>query len=286
MTTFAAAATISAGCGGAILWNLNPPLRSMLGIAHSLRGVQSVTHTPVAPPRPVRPDRWMYVSASFGGSHCTTSSTPEMSSPRAATSVATSVWNLLARNPARTTSRCDWFTSPCSALAPFLSSFCSASESSPQSRLVSQKTITLPSPGTFARIRSHTSSVRSDHWHGISMCVTESLALRFSSPTRSTVACPADRNRRAMSATHFGRVAENSSVCRLVLSFAAFKMVSMSSTKPMFNISSASSKTRNRRLAKESVLRSRWSFMRPGVPTTMSHPARSARSCSPYGAPP
>ena len=160
---FAAAATISAGCGGAILINLNPPLRSMLGIAHSLRGVHRTTHTPVAPPLPVRPDRWMYVSASFGGSHCTTNSTPLMSSPRAATSVATRVWNLFALKSASTTSRCAWFTSPCNALAPFFISFCNASLNSPQSRFVSQNTITRPSPGTFALIKSHTSSVRSLH---------------------------------------------------------------------------------------------------------------------------
>mmetsp|Transcript_33016 Transcript_33016/g.81239 ORF Transcript_33016/g.81239 Transcript_33016/m.81239 type:complete len:289 (+) Transcript_33016:215-1081(+) len=187
MTILAAAATISAGCGGEMRMNLKPPLRSMLGTAHSERGVHSVTLMPVAPARPVRPLRWMYVSASLGGSHCTTISTPVMSRPRAATSVATSVWNLLARNPASTTSRWAWLMSPCSALAPFSSSFCSASCSSLQSRLVSQNTMTRPPPGTLQRMRSTTSSVRSVHWQCISMCVTRLFAPGFVSPTRSTV---------------------------------------------------------------------------------------------------
>ncbi len=49
----------------------------------------------------------MYVSGSLGGSTCSTSSTPLMSSPRAATSVATSTLNLPARKPASVLSR--WF---------------------------------------------------------------------------------------------------------------------------------------------------------------------------------
>ena len=51
------------------------------------------------------PDRWMYVSGSLGGSTCSTSSTPLISRPRAATSVATSTLNLPPRKPASVLSR-------------------------------------------------------------------------------------------------------------------------------------------------------------------------------------
>ena len=56
-TIFAAAFAISAGCGGPIRTNRKPPFRSIFGIAHSFLGVSSVTQIPVAPARPVRPER-------------------------------------------------------------------------------------------------------------------------------------------------------------------------------------------------------------------------------------
>jgi hypothetical protein len=63
------------------------------------RGVKSVMHMPLRPARPVRPERCTYVSTSArplrlsGGLLLITRSTI-MSSPRAATSVATSTRNL------------------------------------------------------------------------------------------------------------------------------------------------------------------------------------------------
>ena len=113
------------------------------------------------------------------------------------------------------------------------------------------------------------------------MCVTESEAFFVSLPTRSTVVYPGCRNRFEISATHFGSVALNSRVCNRALPLAASRINSMSSTNPMFSISSASSNTRNRKFVKLRVLRSKWSFIRPGVPMTISVPARNARSCSP-----
>ena len=97
-----------------------------------------------------------------------------------------------------------------------------------------------------------------------------------SSPTKSMVVYPGTRNLLEMSATHFGSVAEKSTVWRLALSLAWFRMVSISSTNPMLSISSASSSTLNLSFSKESVLRSRWSLTRPGVPMTMSQPCLSA----------
>ena len=67
-----------------------------------------------------------------------------------------------------------------------------------------------------------------------------------------------------------GIVAENNNVWRW--SGTAFKIDSMSSKNPMFNISSASSKTKVLTFDKLIVPRLMWSIKRPGVPTTMWAP--------------
>ena len=76
-----------------------------------------------------------------------------------------------------------------------------------------------------------------------------------------------------------GIVAENSATC--LLSGVSARIVSTSSAKPIFSISSASSRTRKRSSLRSSVPFSRWSMMRPGVPTTTCTPRRSADSCTP-----
>ena len=63
------------------------------------------------------------------------------------------------------------------------------------------------------------------------------------------------------------RAAQNEQAARQ--SGVSAKIVSTSSAKPIFSISSASSRTRKRNSDRSSVRFSRWSMMRPGVPTTM-----------------
>ena len=92
-----------------------------------------------------------------------TSSTPEISKPLAATSVATKTWNLLSRKPCKTTSLLFCAMSPCKALAPFSKLDCRASHSSVQSLFVSQNKIHLPPVGAFARIKSGINDTRSCH---------------------------------------------------------------------------------------------------------------------------
>ena len=76
-----------------------------------------------------------------------------------------------------------------------------------------------------------------------------------------------------------GMVAENSATC--LLSGVSARIVSTSSAKPIFSISSASSSTRKRSSDRSRVPFSRWSMIRPGVPTTTWTPRRSAESWTP-----
>ena len=68
---------------------------------------------------------------------------------------------------------------------------------------------------------------------------------------------------------------ENSATC--LSSGVSARIVSTSSAKPMLSISSASSSTRKRSSVRSRVPLSRWSMIRPGVPTTTWTPRRSAR---------
>ena len=81
-----------------------------------------------------------------------------------------------------------------------------------------------------------------------------------------------------------GMVAEKRAVWRVkgVLE----RMVSISSTKPILSISSASSSTRVWTWLRLSTLRSIRSIKRPGVPTMMSTPRCSRSICGPYACPP
>ncbi len=69
-----------------------------------------------------------------------------------------------------------------------------------------------------------------------------------------------------------GIVAEKSATC--LSSGVSARIVSTSSAKPILSISSASSSTRKRSWRRSRVPFSRWSMMRPGVPTTMCTPRR------------
>ncbi len=81
---------------------------------------------------------------------------------------------------------------------------------------------------------------------------------------------------RARFITSSGIVAEKSSVWRAAGS--SDRMRVMSGQKPMSIIRSASSSTRTTRPEKSVMADRMWSINRPGVATTMSTPARSARS--------
>ncbi len=81
-----------------------------------------------------------------------------------------------------------------------------------------------------------------------------------------------------------GIVAENSSVWRSAGRF--FMISSMSSTKPMSSISSASSITRNLIVSSLIVARRIWSSNLPGVPITIWTPLRKALICRSIGWPP
>ena len=81
-----------------------------------------------------------------------------------------------------------------------------------------------------------------------------------------------------------GMVAENSATC--LSSGVSARIVSTSSAKPILSISSASSRTRKRSSDRSRVPFSRWSMIRPGVPTTTWTPRRSAESWTPYPWPP
>nr|BFF16961.1 hypothetical protein GCM10025730_04820 [Promicromonospora thailandica] len=72
-----------------------------------------------------------------------------------------------------------------------------------------------------------------------------------------------------------GMVAEKRATWRLAGAWP--KISSTSSAKPMRSISSASSRTRKRMSSRLRAPRSRWSLMRPGVPTTTWTPSRRAR---------
>jgi len=73
-----------------------------------------------------------------------------------------------------------------------------------------------------------------------------------------------------------GIVAEKSMVWRV--EGVAVRIASMSSAKPIANISSASSRITAETLPRRSVSRRMWSRARPGVATTTSTPRFSPRS--------
>ncbi|OIQ66117.1 hypothetical protein GALL_523180 [mine drainage metagenome] len=88
----------------------------------------------------------------------------------------------------------------------------------------------------------------------------------------------------ASSAISLGIVAEKNSVCRLIGSLAT--ILRMSLMKPMSNMRSASSRTRNSTCPSFSPLLCTRSSRRPGVATMTSMPCMTARTWRPIGTPP
>ncbi len=200
------------------------------------------------------------------------------SRPRAATSVATSTSTFPALKRSMAFSRAAWFRSPWSGVAG-IPRASSRSDSSAAAFLVRAKTST-PSQSSASRIRTRASSLESprtcqNRWFTASTVVVRA-SIRTSAGSLS--------ERPATRAIAGGMVAENSAVCRS--SGAASRIAVTSSRKPMRSISSASSRTTARIPERSRVPRRRWSWTRPGVPTTTCTPRRSSRSCWSMPVPP
>mmetsp|Transcript_15210 Transcript_15210/g.45023 ORF Transcript_15210/g.45023 Transcript_15210/m.45023 type:complete len:206 (+) Transcript_15210:766-1383(+) len=204
---------------------------------------------------------------------------PEMSMPRAATSVATRTrkWPFL--KLLRVTSRWRWERSPWRTPAWRAPLKALAAKSS-ASRLVVVKTMAfrLRSSPSSTVITSSRSDARTSELPGtcMALCVTVVAVRCWSLPTTSkfnglVMYC------RLMSRIQGGVVAENNKVWAFSMG-TKLRTRSMSLAKPMSSISSASSKTTWRTSARFSVPRSRWSMMRPGVATRMSMPPLQSRS--------
>ncbi len=201
-----------------------------------------------------------------------------MSSPRAATSVATSTcsWPLL--KPASAWLRRPWLSSPWNGCAdtPALCSF-SARLSAP--RWLATNTSACGQASLRSRCRS--SAVRCVLSTSIARWrIVAGTAAAASSPMRR-----GPRSRRCASpSTAAGKVAENSSVCRRRGSSARIRPSSAS--KPSASRRSASSSTSVRTAPRSSALCAARSSRRPGVATTMSAPPRSFSICGLIEAPP
>mmetsp|Transcript_17624 Transcript_17624/g.50475 ORF Transcript_17624/g.50475 Transcript_17624/m.50475 type:complete len:226 (-) Transcript_17624:868-1545(-) len=224
-----------------------------------------------------------------------TCSTPPMSSPRAATSVATRTRQVPARNFFSAASRwgCD--------RSPWMSS----------ARTGANFSLGLASPGPPRRRQclSHTAvrffwtktSVRPSHsaralvarrsFSRLSAVARTSLCSMFSTvdPTRPTAIHTYARRKAAASfCTSGAKVAENSRVWRRSLGGMSdcWTMRRIWGSKPMSSMRSPSSRTRKVTAAMETTPRSMKSLRRPGVATTMSHPKARSRTCFFWSAPP
>jgi len=111
------------------------------------------------------------------------------------------------------------------------------------------------------------------------------VAAVFLSPT--AISSGFLRTCRARASTCVGSVALNMATC--LSGRVACRNIPICGSKPMSNIRSASSSTRNDTLLKFVILPPevvRTSISLPGVPTRISAPLFSAASCSPMGPPP
>mmetsp|Transcript_37663 Transcript_37663/g.118039 ORF Transcript_37663/g.118039 Transcript_37663/m.118039 type:complete len:302 (-) Transcript_37663:1163-2068(-) len=139
--TSAAAAPITVWTdGGPCFVNRMPVRRSRSPTDRLSRSEWSRIAVPERPARPVRPERWTYDSESCGRRYCTMRSTPSMSMPRAATSVATSTGKWPSRNFCSVVSRAFCEMSPCNGCADSGASAAETQRSS-TSRLVAVKTM-------------------------------------------------------------------------------------------------------------------------------------------------
>mmetsp|Transcript_2225 Transcript_2225/g.7812 ORF Transcript_2225/g.7812 Transcript_2225/m.7812 type:complete len:233 (-) Transcript_2225:273-971(-) len=232
----------------------------------------------------------MYASESslplmrMGGAVWMTRST-FMSSPRAATSVATSTGKLPLRNAANVFSRWLWGTSPWSSRHPTRS----VATSSLQPFFVSQNTTARPPAGAYTATTSATVRDSAGRGQGSAMCRTlsEALCVLSSSSTRSTVSRSGLMYLRITLDTQGGSVAEKSAVWpgQAPLPMVP-KILSTSSWNPMSSMRSASSSTRCCVDVRSSAPRSMRSMTRPGVPTRMCTPRRRELMWAVMGVPP
>mmetsp|Transcript_13471 Transcript_13471/g.32987 ORF Transcript_13471/g.32987 Transcript_13471/m.32987 type:complete len:266 (-) Transcript_13471:842-1639(-) len=212
---------------------------------------------------------------------------PLMSSPRDATSVATSTLTLPLEKSRSAPSRSLWPSPPCSATAGMPSLHSAAATSS---HLVLRSTNTtvsgmggppLDSPAASSASSAHSSSSLPASAHRSSVCATLAVGVD-TAPTLTVTgwlryAC-------ASASISRGMVAENSSVWWRCGRRAMTSLICGS--KPMSSMRSASSSTRyvtSDSTHTPSFIRS---SSRPGVPTTISTPRRSASTCSFLGTPP
>mmetsp|Transcript_30827 Transcript_30827/g.77844 ORF Transcript_30827/g.77844 Transcript_30827/m.77844 type:complete len:234 (-) Transcript_30827:167-868(-) len=218
--------------------------------------------------------RCTYVSMSFGASMLTTVFTLLMSSPRAATSVATRMWISPPRKRFSTSMRVCWSWSPWTPSTLKPEPLSRSTSSSTRARWFTN-TITSPS-STNAGIlaSSHPNLALSS-----SMISTIWLMSSLAPPTRPTVMRTGSTSAsRASRSTRWGIVAEKSIVCR---SGRICPMIERTcGSKPMSNMRSASSNTRYvARRQVQAFIFSR-SIMRPGVHTATSEPPFRCLNCS------
>mmetsp|Transcript_17845 Transcript_17845/g.46606 ORF Transcript_17845/g.46606 Transcript_17845/m.46606 type:complete len:204 (-) Transcript_17845:642-1253(-) len=200
-----------------------------------------------------------------------------MSSPRAATSVATKTVTFPARKSASALSRCDCDRSPwIAAVRTPSNSFMTCRDTHCATCFFCVKTITLSdarSGALSARILQSTWSLSRLSLRSTltSSCVMESVV----DPTRPTVTKTYSRMYfLAMRCIGSGNVAENISVFRESASGRSnwSQIRRICGSNPISSIRSASSSTRKRTFASEMMSRPRKSVSRPGVATKMSTP--------------
>ncbi|OPZ58728.1 MAG: hypothetical protein BWY88_00953 [Synergistetes bacterium ADurb.Bin520] len=199
------------------------------------RGETSTMLHPACPARPVRPLRCTKASRSPGSPTWMTWEIPATSSPRAATSVATSTGERPDRRDSSASFRSRWVMSPWSAEAPKPASRRKAAVAEVSSRVrqntnarggcSASNTFTSPS-------RARPVGTRHPRW--------EMSSWRATSSTRE-MRRGSSKKRRARSSTSGGMVAEKSQVRRS--SGQLSKMASSSSRKPRSSMWSPSSRT-------------------------------------------
>ena len=187
-----------------------------------------------------------------------TCSTPAISNPRAATSVATKI-------------RCFWLVNDLIALILWfcLKSPCTAITSSPMSFSLTCRSSTLRLVFANMMIKPERFSNSSSKTLNLPFCETLILSwVIFSAGLwvgLTDILSGLVRYFFDRATMLFGMVAENRKVC---LSFGMYTAISSScSPKPTSNILSASSNTKNLVLLKFKVPRRKWSYTLPGVPT-------------------
>mmetsp|Transcript_5866 Transcript_5866/g.15120 ORF Transcript_5866/g.15120 Transcript_5866/m.15120 type:complete len:237 (+) Transcript_5866:337-1047(+) len=215
-----------------------------------------------------------------------------MSSPRAATSVATSSGRLPSLKCFSAASRSHCSLSPWMAPALRKPLRVSSRLRSSQRRFVPAKTMARSVVPHSWRMSSTRRSIFASSRMNSIVCSTLGLHTSFwlESPMNSC-AWPGDVNFRAMACTALGHVALNMSVCRSPTGGHSPRIVLIDGSNPMSSMRSASSSTTyfalcTRMSGSRPFLGKRKSSRRPGVATTTSAPCAMARICSIFGAPP